>query len=146
MKTEQERRYSPGIWLVEDNPNCKSKQHIMNIGELDSLFPYATMTQDIDDLARFIVSWKSRKMRETVKLGTKGEVSASLPCGTDEAKAILKFLAKSKEERKQFLDDFNENYRYIDYSGDLRDGTGLRIKDAYSVTPKDKKLYGANRF
>ncbi len=145
MKT-QERRYSPGIWLIEDNPNGHSKQHILNIGELDSLFPYATMTQDIDDLARFIVVWKSRNLCTTTKLDSKGVVSASMPSACEEAKATLKFLAKTKEERKTFLDSYNENYRYIDYSGDLRNGTGRRIKDAYRVTAKEKMLYGANRF
>lgn len=145
MKT-MEHRPAAGIWLVQDLPNCKSKQHIMNIGELDNLFPYATMSQDIDDLARFIVSWKSRKMRETVVLGKDGSVTASLPSGNEEAKATLKFLAKTKEERKSFLDSFNEEYRYIDGSGDMRDGTGFLIKRAYEVTKAEKKKYENNRF
>lgn len=129
---ETPRFLSNGVWLVTDTPHCHSNQLIFKLGEVPTLYPYAQMALDGDDLAAFLAQWRDAKVSETIVRGADGSVTYTLGSCSEQAQAILRYLAMSPDERKAEVERLVKAALYIDRDSDVRDGRGEYIRRATS--------------
>jgi hypothetical protein len=89
-----------GVWIVQTRPGCTSSQCVLKIGELQEAYPFLQMAQNVDDLACFISHWYEEQKQKTGKYENGKLVSYTIPCYTDFARDILKFLATLIKTKK----------------------------------------------
>lgn len=83
-----------GVWLVQTKPNCKSSSCILKIGDMPSLYPFANMMLQQDELATFLRTYRDDFIAKTGVYNDKKElVGWTEPSASDQAAAIMGFLA-----------------------------------------------------
>jgi hypothetical protein len=115
MKKLSNNKKMAGIWLVTKTPNSEAEQHIMHLGEIEELYPYAQMSVDIDELATYLFLTGISCMEETLVKKSDDSFAWSWGTSSDRAKQILKFLGMSDAQRKQSIEKLSKTQRAKDF-------------------------------
>lgn len=131
---------SDGVWIVDCK--CKNVQHIAKIGELKNPFPYAQMFCDCSTLANYIRVRFMQYYSDSLKIQANGALKFCLPCTTDIAADILKFLSKTNPEKHHDIEVARLAAKHIDDSNNVVDGNGKLLyrnwtKEATAVKLKE---------
>lgn len=138
---EVPRLYADGVWLVQKEG--RSKTHILKLGELSELYPYASMVLDLDDLATFLNLTSLKENIRTLRRVGENEFYYSYHSNFELAKEIFKFLSLSEEERKEQLKNLSQqpNLETFENNGYGLLLNGRRVKfDKKSLKEAKRKL------
>lgn len=146
---ETPRLYMDGVWLVSNNGN--SACHILNLGELPELYPFAEMMMSHEKLSQWI-SYKGMSeifgSLEVTKDGCRYEFRAPKDMGRE----ILRFLCLTEKQQDDEIEEL-QRQTYIDYEGGVRDKTGALIHPKLSrealeanIAKKEKEIKQLKKF
>ncbi len=80
----------PGIWLVQESPNCKSSSVIMKVGDLVDPAPLAALARHRDSVTSALMKFCDDYQKERPGMG---------PSFSDMVQEVYRLTCKAEEER-----------------------------------------------